>query len=83
VSLEHAASPQRSPGDEDARRLAEVSHALRTPLGALRNWAHLLRGRLGDSADPVVLRALDGIDIAVEQQVKVIEEQLDHPVRDR
>jgi signal transduction histidine kinase len=82
VSGERAASPRRSPGDEEARLLAEASHALRTPLGALRNWAQLLRSRLGDSPDPVVRRALDGIDLAVEQQVRVIEERLDRPARE-
>ena len=82
MSVERAAPSRRSPGGEDARLLAEASHALRTPLGALRNWAQLLRSRLGDSADPVVLRALDGIEVAVEQQVRVIEDRLDRPARD-
>jgi signal transduction histidine kinase len=83
VSGRRLSASGRPEAGGDAQRLEEASHALRTPLGALRNWAQLLRGRLRDSDDPVVRRALDGIDLAVEQQVRLIEEHLDRPARER
>ena len=53
-------------------RLADVAHELRSPLNAIRTWTHVLESRLPDPS-PEVRRALDGIRIAIEQQVGVIE----------
>ena len=53
-------------------RLADAAHELRSPLNAIKTWAHVLESHLPD-ASPEVRRALDGIRIAIDQQVGVIE----------
>lgn len=53
-------------------RLADVAHELRSPLNAIRTWAHVLETQLPHPT-PEVRRALDGIRLAIEQQVGVIE----------
>jgi PAS domain S-box-containing protein len=56
--------------------LAIVSHELRSPLNGIRSWTHVLQSQLRD-ADPTVIRALNGIMIGVEHQVRLIEDLLD------
>jgi PAS domain S-box-containing protein len=56
--------------------LAIVSHELRSPLNGIKSWTHVLQSQLRD-ADPTVLRALNGIMIGVEHQVRLIEDLLD------
>jgi hypothetical protein len=53
-------------------RLADVAHELRSPLNAIRTWAHVLESQLRD-ASPEVQRALDGIRIGIDDQVRVID----------
>jgi len=59
-----------------AELLATVSHELRSPLNGIKSWTHVLQGRLRET-DPMVARALNGIMIGVEQQVRLIEDLLD------
>jgi signal transduction histidine kinase len=61
-------------------RLADVAHELRSPLNAIRTWTHVLESQL-PNATPEVRRALEGIRIAIEQQVGVIE-SLEHAARE-
>ena len=56
--------------------LAIVSHELRSPLNGIKSWTHVLENHLRD-ADPTVRRALAGIMIGVEHQVRLIEDLLD------
>jgi signal transduction histidine kinase len=56
--------------------LAIVSHELRSPLNGIKSWTHVLQSRLRET-DPTVARALNGIMIGVEQQVRLIEDLLD------
>ena len=56
--------------------LAIVSHELRSPLNGIKSWTHVLESRLRD-ADPAIQRAIAGIMIGVEQQVRLIEGLLD------
>ena len=56
--------------------LAIVSHELRSPLNGIKSWTHVLEGHLGD-ANPAIKRALAGIMIGVEHQVRLIEDLLD------
>jgi PAS domain S-box-containing protein len=56
--------------------LAIVSHELRSPLNGIKSWTHVLQSQLRD-ADPTVSRALAGIMIGVEHQVRLIEDLLD------
>ncbi len=60
------------PADGEPRLPAALAHDLRTPLGAIHTWARFLRDYLG-AGDPQVVRALDGIDLGVEQQLALIE----------
>jgi signal transduction histidine kinase len=60
---------------EDEERLALLSHELRSPLNAIKTWAQVLENQLRD-ADPSVRRALGGIAIGVEQQVRLIDDLL-------
>ena len=62
-------------------RLADVAHELRSPLNAIRTWAHVLESQLPD-ASPEIRRALDGIRIAIDQQVGVIESLLERARHD-
>jgi PAS domain S-box-containing protein len=56
--------------------LAIVSHELRSPLNGIKSWTHVLENRLRD-AEPAVQRALAGIMIGVEHQVRLIDDLLD------
>jgi PAS domain S-box-containing protein len=56
--------------------LAIVSHELRSPLNGIKSWTHVLENQLHD-ADPTVRRALAGIMIGVEHQVRLIDDLLD------
>jgi len=56
--------------------LAIVSHELRSPLNGIKSWTHVLENLLRDAAPPV-RRALAGIMIGVEHQVRLIEDLLD------
>ena len=56
--------------------LAIVSHELRSPLNGIKSWTHVLENQLRD-ADPTVRRAIAGIMIGVEHQVRLIEDLLD------
>jgi PAS domain S-box-containing protein len=56
--------------------LAIVSHELRSPLNGIKSWTHVLENQLR-SADPAVQRALAGIMIGVEHQVRLIDDLLD------
>jgi CheY-like chemotaxis protein len=60
----------------EALRDELLSHELRSPLNAIKSWAHVLENHL-DGADPTVRRALAGILTGVEQQVRVIEDLLE------
>jgi CheY-like chemotaxis protein len=55
--------------------LAFVSHELRSPLNAIRGWAHLLR-KAGPLA-PAQVHALDAIERSVATQAQLIEHLLD------
>jgi signal transduction histidine kinase/ActR/RegA family two-component response regulator len=56
--------------------LAIVSHELRSPLNGIKSWTHVLENLLRD-AEPPVKRALAGIMIGVEHQVRLIDDLLD------
>jgi len=57
--------------------LAIVSHELRSPLNGIKSWAHVLENHVRESDDPMMQRALAGIMIGVEQQVRLIDDLLD------
>jgi PAS domain S-box-containing protein len=56
--------------------LAIVSHELRSPLNGIKSWTHVLENLLRD-AEPSVRRALAGIMIGVDHQVRLIDDLLD------
>jgi PAS domain S-box-containing protein len=56
--------------------LAIVSHELRSPLNGIKSWTHVLENLLRE-AEPSVRRALAGIMIGVEHQVRLIDDLLD------
>ncbi len=56
--------------------LAIVSHELRSPLNGIKSWTHVLENQLRE-ADPAVRRALAGIMVGVEHQVRLIDDLLD------
>jgi PAS domain S-box-containing protein len=56
--------------------LSIVSHELRTPLNGIKTWAHYLENQLPD-ADPAIRRAIAGVMIGVDQQVRLIDDLLD------
>ena len=60
--------------------LAFVSHELRSPLNAIKGWAHLLR-KAGPLA-PAQAHALDAIERSVATQARLIESLLDGGLRD-
>jgi PAS domain S-box-containing protein len=57
--------------------LAIVSHELRSPLNGIKSWTHVLENQLHETDDPTMRRAIDGIMIGVEQQVRLIDDLLD------
>jgi signal transduction histidine kinase/ActR/RegA family two-component response regulator len=72
---------QRARADAEAANrakdefLAMLSHELRSPLGAINTWAHLLRtGRL-DAAKTT--RALEAIERSARAQAQIVEDLLD------
>ncbi len=86
--LAEQASRRREEDERSARATAEtatvardqflaiVSHELRSPLNGIKSWTHVLQNLLPDP-DPKVGRALAGIMIGVEHQVRLIEDLLD------
>lgn len=56
--------------------LAIVSHELRSPLNGIKSWTHVLENQLRAS-DPTIKRAIAGIMIGVEHQVRLIDDLLD------
>jgi len=56
--------------------LAIVSHELRSPLNGIQSWTHVLEAYV-PMEQPMVLRALTGIKIGVQQQVRLIDDLLD------
>jgi len=57
--------------------LAVVSHELRSPLNGIKSWTHVLENQVHESNDPTTMRAIAGIMIGVEQQVRLIDDLLD------
>ena len=57
--------------------LAIVSHELRSPLNGIKSWTHVLENHVQGAADHTLQRAIDGIMIGVEQQVRLVEDLLD------
>lgn len=53
------------------RLMTDLAHDLRSPLNGIQGWTHVLGSRLAD-ADAPVRRALEGITLGVEQQVRLI-----------
>ena len=56
--------------------LAIVSHELRSPLNGIQSWTHVLEAYV-PMDQPLVERALAGIKLGVQQQVRLIEDLLD------
>lgn len=55
--------------------LAVVTHELRSPLNAIRGWAHVLRQ--GGTLTPLQLKALDAIDRNTQVQARLVDDLLD------
>lgn len=75
-------SRERSPSedggrDRDGGTRATVAHELRSNLNGLHLWVQVLDARLGESPDPVVLRALQGLREAVARQIDIVENRLE------
>lgn len=64
--------PAALPHDEF---LAVVMHELRSPLNAIRGWAHVLRQ--GGTLSPLQLKALDAIDRNTVTQARLVDDLLD------
>ena len=62
--------------------LAIVSHELRSPLNGIQSWSHVLENQFTgpERANPVAMRALEGIRAGIDQQVHLIEHLLDATV---
>ena len=56
--------------------VTSLAHDLRTPLNSIKSWTHVLESIIEDP-DPMVLRAIEGILIGVEQQADLIA-QMEH-----
>ena len=76
MSGDRPASPRRSDSG-GSEILSAAAHELRGSLNGIRTWTHVLETRLGESRDPAVRRAIEGIATAVQQQVRVIEKLLE------
>ncbi|WP_295686558.1 ATP-binding protein [uncultured Nevskia sp.] len=77
LASEHAAREQAERATRSRDEfLAIVSHELRSPLNGIQNWTEVLLTTLGDS-NPLAQRALAGIRIGIEQQVRMIDDLLD------
>ena len=77
LASEHAAREQAELATRSRDEfLAIVSHELRSPLNGIQSWTEVLRTTLGD-ANPLAQRALAGIRIGIEQQVRMIDDLLD------
>ncbi len=59
--------------------LAIVSHELRSPLNGIQSWSHVLENQLvgAEAANPLAMRALEGIRSGIQQEVALIEHLLD------
>jgi PAS domain S-box-containing protein len=57
--------------------LAIVSHELRSPLNGIKSWTHVLENHVHADDDATLQRAIAGIMIGVEQQVRLIDDLLD------
>ncbi len=55
--------------------LAVVTHELRSPLNAIRGWAHVLRK--SGALDPMQEKALDAIDRNTQAQARLVDDLLD------
>jgi CheY-like chemotaxis protein len=55
--------------------LAVVTHELRSPLNAIRGWAHVLRH--SGTLQPLQIKALDAIDRNTQAQVQLVDDLLD------
>ncbi len=55
--------------------LAVVTHELRSPLNAIKGWAHVLRQ--GGNLSPLQLKALDAIDRNTLAQTRLVDDLLD------
>jgi len=59
--------------EERENATAHLAHELRTPLNSIKGWAHVLESLI-DDPDPMVVRAIEGILIGVDQQAALIEQ---------
>lgn len=75
------ASPLNFPDKPSEKKthdvLRQVSHDLRAPLNNIQSWVHVLESQISSNDTPLVHRALEGIKLGVQQQVKIIEAMLD------
>ncbi len=55
--------------------LAVVTHELRSPLNAIRGWAHVLRQ--GGNLSPLQIKALDAIDRNTDVQARLVDDLID------
>lgn len=77
LASEHAAREQAELATRSRDEfLAIVSHELRSPLNGIQSWTEVLQTTLGDSS-PLAQRAIAGIKIGIEQQVRMIDDLLD------
>jgi hypothetical protein len=58
---------------------ARLAHELRGPLTGIRTWCRVLHDHVEGHEDPLVARALAGIDEGIEQQLRVIETLVEGP----
>jgi signal transduction histidine kinase len=58
----------------------DFAHELRAALNGIKSWAQVLESVIEDP-DPMVVRAIEGILIGIDQQVALIE-RMEHPERE-
>jgi CheY-like chemotaxis protein len=68
-------TPVTAPPANSDEWLDQVAHDLRSPLNAIRGWAHVLRG--GGELTAAQARALAAIDRSVSAQARLIDDLLD------